>query len=124
MFLWSALKAELGGVLVDAYAIQTSASLYEPARGPRQNAAREFMDKYVELRSGNPNHILQECSTEDLAGMVGFYRSVVRPLCLDCAALFFRELDASLEIGSLSATERTRFLRLLPLPALLPSIWV
>lgn len=106
------LETTLGNVLVDAYAVQISASLYEPGRKLPKRIVRQFIETYVEFCS-TPDTILDQCSTEDLASMAWFYSSVARPLSLDCPALFCQNLDAPLEAGSLSKTERIRFLRAL-----------
>ncbi len=114
--LGAALETTLGSVLVDAYAVQTSVSLCQPTADPesRQHAIRSFMDKYVELRSASPDRILEACKTDDhLIGIAVFYRSVAQHLVLECAARFLYNFDSALEVGNLSAMERTRLLRAL-----------
>lgn len=106
------LKAALGNLLVDAYAVQSSASLYDsvsPGDEPEPETTRMFLDTYVALRTATPDIILEECCTEeDLMNMAAFRVSLARPLSLWCAARFLHNLDPSLEVGSLSATESIR----------------
>ncbi|KAK3903564.1 hypothetical protein C8A05DRAFT_32704 [Staphylotrichum tortipilum] len=45
--------------------------------------------------------------------MVRYYRCIVRPLILECATRFLNNHKASPELGSVSATERTRLVRAL-----------
>jgi hypothetical protein len=110
------LKRALGNSLVDAYAVQTSASLYEPADSRHElqlETIRLFIDNYVALRSATPDVILEGCCTEDdLLGMAAFYVSVARPLSGECATRFLNRLDTSLEVANnLSATELSRLSR-------------
>lgn len=114
--LRAGLKIALGNLLVDAYAVQTSASLYELADSRHElqlETIRLFIDNYVALRSATPDVILEECCTEeDLLGMAAFYVSVARPLSGECATRFLNRLDTSLEVANyLSATELSRLLR-------------
>ncbi|KAK3903230.1 hypothetical protein C8A05DRAFT_43502 [Staphylotrichum tortipilum] len=118
--LASALRAELGNrVFVDAYAAQASATRYPLGSKRGRHSVTWFLDKYLELRlrsisddpadaatAGNP-------SEDDLIRMVCFYRSVARLLASECAALFLRKLDPSLEVDALSVTEQRRLLRAL-----------
>ncbi|KAL2178450.1 uncharacterized protein P884DRAFT_276976 [Thermothelomyces heterothallicus CBS 202.75] len=119
-FLGRALKASLGNVLIDAYAVRTSALLHEQHPADRlyqleETTVRLFMDNYVALRSVSLNQLLAEVITseDDLAAMASFYCSVAGPLVQQFAALFLRHLDPSLPVGSLSRIERTRLLRAL-----------
>jgi hypothetical protein len=122
--LRAGLKATLGNSLVDAYAVQASASLY----GTRPKLQLEnpyelqletitlFIDNHVTLRSAAPDVILEECCTEeDLIGMTAFYDSVARPLTGEFATRFLSRLDnTSVDAANnLTGTEFTRLLRAL-----------
>ncbi|KAK4148733.1 hypothetical protein C8A00DRAFT_38682 [Chaetomidium leptoderma] len=118
------LKTTLGNVLVDAYAVQTSGSLYElhldyqeAWESPHQvqpETIKLLMDEYVALRSATPVALLEDsCTEEDLVGMAAFYRCLAQPLSVKCATLFLEKLDTSLGVGNLSGTESTRLLRAL-----------
>lgn len=119
--LRAGLKTALGSSLVDAYAVQMSASLYdEPAddSSPKVPVQLEtitlLIDNYVVLRSATPDMILAECCTEeDLLGMAAFYDSLVRPLISrEFPTRFFKRLDDSLGVvDDLSATELARLSR-------------
>ncbi|KAL2128473.1 hypothetical protein VTI74DRAFT_9125 [Chaetomium olivicolor] len=110
-----ALKSALGSALADVYAVQhMSASLYEPGHAVQQKTLGLFMDNYVTPHSASPDQLLAEVTTEeDLAAIAGFYSCLARLLLEQCAAIFLRRLDASLRVGNLSGTERTRLLRAL-----------
>lgn len=123
-FLRRALKAALGNVLVDAYAVHTSTLLRKQQQQPghslhqlEESTVRLCMDNYVALRSVSPDQLFAAevaITEDDLATMASFYCSLARPLVEQCAALFLRHLDASpLRVGRLSRTERTRLLRAL-----------
>lgn len=45
--------------------------------------------------------------------MAVFYRHYIRPLTLECAAIFLHNLDPSLQVGKLSQTEQLRLIRVL-----------
>lgn len=118
------LKTTLGNVLVDAYAVQTSGSLYElhdcyreaceSTHQVQPETIRLLIDKYVALRSATPVALLEEsCTEEDLICMAAFYRCLAQPLSVKCVALFLEYLDTTLEVGNLSGTESTRLLRAL-----------
>ncbi|KAK4040568.1 hypothetical protein C8A01DRAFT_35431 [Parachaetomium inaequale] len=117
--LRTGLKAALGNSVVDAYAVQTSASLYGPVDSRHElqlETITLFIDNYVALRSPTPDVILEECCTEeDLLGMAAFCDSVARPLSQECATRFLGRLDnTSVDVANnLSATELTRLLRAL-----------
>jgi hypothetical protein len=114
------LTATLGNSLVDAYAVQTSARLYDAAADSPvvhvdAETIRLFIDNYVALLlSATPDTILEEfCTEEDFMGMAAFYSSLARPLSVECATGLLQRLDASLKLGKLSATESMRLLRAL-----------
>jgi hypothetical protein len=111
------LKTTLGDYLVDAYAVQTSAPLYDSSdyNHPLQpEVIRNYLNDYVALRTtASPDSILEECAEEDLLDMAGFYHGLARPLVLQFAALFYHALGPSLAVGDLSPTEHMRFLRAL-----------
>lgn len=112
--LGQVLLRSLGGLAVEAHAVQRSIALYH--RSPRPLLAgtrRQFIHSYVSRRFAPPELVLQDCTLTDLAEMAAFHQSVARPLSLKCAALFLEHLDPSLEVGSLSGTEQTRLLRAL-----------
>ncbi|KAL2015312.1 hypothetical protein VTK56DRAFT_5890 [Thermocarpiscus australiensis] len=107
------LVSTLGSFLVDAHAVQRSATLYSPPRPLPLDAMREFIQNYTLRRFAVPELVLEDCTLADLVDMAAFQQSVARPLSLKCAALFLQHLDPSLEVGSLSGTEQTRLLRAL-----------
>ncbi|KAK3385145.1 hypothetical protein B0H63DRAFT_522488 [Podospora didyma] len=86
--LGHALTATLGSLLLDAFAVHTSFSLYKPGRELTKDLIPLFMDNYTAMRTAPPDLVLQQCTEADLA-------------------------DASLEAGSLSVTEQRRLLRAL-----------
>ncbi|KAH6623100.1 hypothetical protein F5144DRAFT_353095 [Chaetomium tenue] len=113
-FLGRVLLRSLGSLTAEAYAVQGSSTIY--SRSPRPLPAEtveQFIHSYVSRRFAPPELILQDCTLTDLAEMAAFYLSVAQPLLPQCAALFLQQLNPSLEVGSLSATEKTRLLRAL-----------
>ncbi|KAK3308332.1 uncharacterized protein B0T15DRAFT_410673 [Chaetomium strumarium] len=107
------LLSTLGSMLVDAHAVQRSATLYSPPRPLAPDAMRDFLHSYISLRFAGPELALEDCTLADLLDIAVFHQSVARPLSLKCAALFLQHLDPSLEVGSLSDAEQTRLLRAL-----------
>jgi hypothetical protein len=109
------LTNKFGRSLVDAYAVQKSASLYDSVdhQHLQSDDIRLFLADYAALRTAAPDLILQRCTKEDLVDMAGFYHSLARPLILQSAASFCHHFDPSLEVGELSRTEQMRFLRAL-----------
>jgi hypothetical protein len=109
------LKKTLGSVFADAQALQAAASLGDFGKDVPVESIREILqqhiDEYVARRS-DPD-IVTECGVDDLAAMASFYLSVIQPLLVGFPALFLQGLDASMEVGHLSKTERIRFLRAL-----------
>ncbi|KAK4237487.1 hypothetical protein C8A03DRAFT_44656 [Achaetomium macrosporum] len=91
------LISTLGSLLVDAYAVQRSATLYSPPRPLPLDTMREFIQNYTSLRFAVPELVLEDCTLADLVDMAAFHRSVARPLSLKCAALFLQHLDPSLK---------------------------
>jgi hypothetical protein len=103
---------------LDAYAVQKSARLYDSAadsphaRAEPRTIGRFIYDYAALQRSAAPDAVLEEyCTEDDLVGMAAFYFSLTRPLPVECANRFLGRLDASLEVGNLSATESLRLLR-------------
>jgi hypothetical protein len=114
--LRTGLKAALGNSLLDAYAVQMSASLHDPSgrqgTTPPPEAVRMFLDEYATMRPATPDLVLDEfCTEEDLLHMASFYRTLARPLAGQCAARFLHRLDPCLEVGKMSTTtESSRLL--------------
>jgi len=107
------LKKTLGSVFADAQALQAATSLADfgedvPSESIR-GVLKRHLDEYVAHRF-EPD-ILAQCGVEDLVGIASFYLSVIQPLLVEVPALFLHRLDASLEVGHLSNTERIRLLR-------------
>ncbi|KAG7289920.1 hypothetical protein NEMBOFW57_006297 [Staphylotrichum longicolle] len=115
--LRTGLEAARGNLLVDAYAVEKSALLYQQTDSRdvlSPEAARQFIDEYVALRAVPPDVILQKhCTEENLLGMAAFYDSVAQPLTPVCATLFLNRLNPCQGEVSLSATESARLLRAL-----------
>lgn len=111
-----ALTSTLGNYLVDAYAVQRSVWLEELHDGPGPVQAEDiklFLEKYAAMHTAPPDVILEEFIEDDLIDMAGFYHALARPLVLQCATLFCRNLDPSLPVACPSKTEQTRLLRAL-----------
>ena len=114
--LSAALITELESpiLLADAYAVQTSSSLYPPGvLKPDPVLTRRFLGGYSAQRATTSSALLQQASETDLAAMVNFYRCLVRPLVTECAARFLSNHNASPELGVVSKTERLRLSRAL-----------
>lgn len=113
IILDSVLRQTLGDkVFVDAYAVQKSLPLEGPAELPVNLGVQFFMMEYQKHYSG-PSLISSECTVEDLIGMAAFYTSTIKPLLVSIPAMLLRNLNRSLQLGSLSSTERTRITRAL-----------
>ncbi len=112
--LGQVLVRTLGNLMAEAHAIQNAPMLYSRgSRPPRADTVRQFIHNYVSRRLAPPELVLQDCTLADLDEMAAFYQTVARPLVLECAALFLQNLDPSLHVGNLSATEQTRIIRAL-----------
>ncbi|KAK4144328.1 uncharacterized protein C8A04DRAFT_28016 [Dichotomopilus funicola] len=109
-----ALHTTLGIVLVDAYAVQTTALVCYTKDTARKSAVYQAIDEYKISRSGAPGLILGESSEQDLLSMANFFRSIVRPLALRYATDTLHKFDTFSEVEiSLSKMEQTRILRAL-----------
>ena len=111
--LETVLPRTVGSVMEDAYAVHASSKLCGPSGELPDAEAMDFVEDRSWLEPATLDKILELCSEQDLAAMASFYLTVIQPLVLNCAALFLGNLDVSLEAGSLSDMERTRFLRAL-----------
>ena len=114
--LGHALRSKLGSTLVDAYAVREATCFAERHKELQPQRVDGDLDdilgKYFDRRSG-VDGVLAQCSVEDLVDMASFYRAVMQPLLLECPDLILQKLDTATEVGVLSETERTRFLRAL-----------
>lgn len=100
------LNDTLGSLLRDAYAVHWTASIRSPVD------PRRCLEYYRTLREG-PLCLDLACTEKDLMDMAAFHLSIARPLASECAARLLHNLDPSLSVGELTATESLRFLRAL-----------
>lgn len=112
--LGQVLVSSLGNLMPEAYAVQKAPTfdLWVP-QSDAEGMAEQFIHQYFSRRLAPPEMILQDCTLADLEDMAAFHQTIVRPLLSQCATLSLRNLDPSLEVGSLSVTEQTRLLRAL-----------
>ncbi|KAK0648647.1 hypothetical protein B0T16DRAFT_117916 [Cercophora newfieldiana] len=113
-YLCQTLKASLGTVLVDAYAVQDATST--PYTSPED--VRSFLKTYATMhitpRQTRPStrFVLEDHATEsDVVSMAAFYRGCMRTLPETFVTLFHQTFKPQFEACTLSATERLRLLR-------------
>lgn len=106
------LRKQLGGaVLPDAWAANASSGLYQ-LKGDRfeDGDVVGVLGRYAELRDCPAVTVVERLSTEELAGVAGFYQAVVRPLVKSFPVLISGSRDLSLESGKQNKKQRARFL--------------
>ncbi|KAK4034326.1 hypothetical protein C8A01DRAFT_39201 [Parachaetomium inaequale] len=108
------LEGTLGGAFVEAYAVQASTCLDKPGGELLRPTVEQFLGEYRGFRL-DPGAVLRQCTIEDLAGMAAFHQDAIQTLLEYCPAVFLSKFDTTtgtpLQVGDLSTTERTRFLR-------------
>lgn len=112
--LQHALEKALGSVCADALAVMMFAHLREDGGElPEYQVQVSLNYCYEDSGKGCGTAVLQKCGAGDLEAIAGFYLDNIRPLMEYCPQAFLTQRDCStpLEVGALTKTERTRFLR-------------
>jgi hypothetical protein len=105
------LRAVLGDhVFFDACMVQKSPALHRPKVPLSSRVLDEFMSGYHKLPSALAM-IEKVCTADDLADMVGFYLSVIRPLSDSLSLLLLHQLPGASEVPPLSRMENVRIMR-------------
>ncbi|KAK4032031.1 hypothetical protein C8A01DRAFT_20840 [Parachaetomium inaequale] len=99
-------------VLVDAYAVLKTSPLERPPDLVVDLAVRQFIETY-QNQSSQSLSMSSKYTMADLLSMAAFYSSTIGPLMEKIPEKLLHDLNSSLQLGHLTAVERTRIIRAL-----------